>query len=335
MNSQYRLYGSNGSPYSVKIRAVLRYRRIPFIWERITSANADVLKRVKVPVIPVLEFPDGSYANDSTPLIYDLDRRHAERRIVPDDPGQAFLAHLIEDMADEWGTKLMFHYRWHDPVDQEFCSTWLARERLGGAGQAAIDAAARQFRDRQVGRMALVGVQAANRPVIAETYERILAALEGHLATGEFLFGDRPSLAEFGLYGQLWQLAFDPSPALMMRRLAPKVFAWLHRLDDASGVEPGSWRDPAAPATEATKALLRVAGEVYLPFLMANDVATSKGAESFTVRLLGRDFTQGPFKYQARCLAWLREEFAGLPKDASERIAPLLKDTGCWDALRA
>lgn len=333
--AQYRLYGANGSPYSVKVRAVLRYRRIPFVWARMSTANAEVLKRVKVPVIPVLEFPEGGYANDSTPLIYDLERRHGDRKILPDDAGLAFLAHMIEDMADEWGTKMMFHYRWHDPVDQEFCSRWLARERMGGAGQAAIDAAARQFRDRQVGRMALVGVQAENRPVIAESYRRLLAALEAHLASGEFLFGDRPSLAEFGLYGQLWQLGFDPSPADIMRKTAPRVLAWLHRLDDASGVEPGAWPDAGAPVSQVVKDLLRLAGEVYLPFLIANDAAVAKGVDTFTVRLLGRDFTQGPFKYQARCLAWLREELGAMPEGTRAGISSVLKETGCWDALRA
>jgi glutathione S-transferase len=330
--SQYRLFGSNGSPYSVKIRAVLRYRRLPFVWSRLTTATADILKKVKVPVIPVLEYPDGSFANDSTPLIYDLERRHAERRIVPEDPGLAFLAHLVEDMADEWGTKMMFHYRWHDPLDQEFCSRWLARERLGGAGEEAVAKAARIFRDRQVGRMAIVGVQAANRPVIAETYRRLLLVTEKMCQQGDFLFGERPSLAEFGLYGQLWQLGFDPSPAAIMRASAPATFAWLHRLDDASGVEPGAWREPG-DVGDAVRGLLALAGDVYLPFLVANDAAVAKGAETFTVRLLGDDFTQAPFKYQARCLAWLREELAALPDEAKRRIAPILKDTGCWDAL--
>ena len=332
--SPYRLYGSNGSPYSVKMRAVLRYRRLPFVWSRITTATADVLKKVKVPVIPVLEYPDGSFANDSTPLIYDLERRHDARKIVPDDPGLAFLAHLIEDMADEWGTKMMFHYRWHDPSDQEFCSRWLARERLGGAGEEAVAKAARQFRDRQVGRMAIVGVQAANRPVIAETYRRLLGVIEAMCWRGDFLFGDRPSLAEFGLYGQLWQLGFDPTPAGIMKSSAAATFAWIHRLDDASGIEPGAWSD-ASDLGDAVRGLLSLAGDVYLPFLVANDTAVAKGAETFTVRLLGSDFTQAPFKYQARCLAWLREELSAMPAEARLRIMPLLKDTRCWDALTA
>jgi len=52
-----------------------------------------------------------------------------------------------------------------------------------------------------------------------------------------YLFGSRPTLADFGLFGQLIILATDPTPASEMRRRAPDVLLWLLRLDDASGVE--------------------------------------------------------------------------------------------------
>ncbi|MEM6586755.1 MAG: glutathione S-transferase N-terminal domain-containing protein, partial [Pseudomonadota bacterium] len=82
----YTLYGALASPYSQKMRAILRYRRITHTWKHGAVAQA-MLAKVKAPVIPVLEYPDGAFANDSTPLIYDLDHRHAGRSIVPDDEG--------------------------------------------------------------------------------------------------------------------------------------------------------------------------------------------------------------------------------------------------------
>ena len=76
-------------------------------------------------MIPILQLPeDGSLHVDSTPLAYMLEGRHAERSIIPSDPAVAYLSDLIEDMGDEWCTKVMFHYRWYREVDR---FDWLRR----------------------------------------------------------------------------------------------------------------------------------------------------------------------------------------------------------------
>jgi len=91
----YRLYAHIGSPYSMKMRAVLRYRRIPHVVMGRTAEWAKAFGKVRVPVMPVLEYPDGTFRNDSTPLILDLEQRHAERSVVPEREADAFLAALL------------------------------------------------------------------------------------------------------------------------------------------------------------------------------------------------------------------------------------------------
>ena len=331
--AHYTIHGGLGSPYSMKMRAIFRYRRLPHIWKQVDMADRSIFAKVKAPVIPIIEFPDGSSHNDSTPMIFTLEKLHSERSIIPDDAGHAFLAYLLEDMADEWGTKAMFHYRWFRERDQKQMSEWLSFDRLHGQGRDAIVQSAAMFRARQVGRMALVGCTPENAPIIEQSAREIMALFEAHVTQESYLFGTRPSLADFGWMGQLSQLAVDPTPDDLMREIAPFTFRWLMNLDDASGVE-GAWRDPSAPASPAIKGFLKMAGEVYFPFLLANAAAFEKGDKTFSVTLLGRTYSQGSFRYQQRCLWDLREAYAKLDGAAKAGIDPLLAETGCLAPLK-
>lgn len=327
------LHGALGSPYSMKMRALLRYRRLPFLWRQGAGAMQLAAQKMKAPVIPVLEYPDGRLANDSTPLIHELELLFANgREVVPPDPAQAFLACLIEDFADEWLTKAMFAFRWLEPSDQERMSTWLAFDAFGGGERERIEAFAAMFRERQVGRMSLVGCTHENWPVIAESTGRFLAAFDTHVQDAFFLFGTRPSLAEFAIYGQLSQYGVDPSGLALMRAHYPWAYRWLYHCDDLSGLE-GEWRAPDAEAPAVLREVLTLIGDVYFPFLLANARALEAGAESVQVELLGKPFIQGPFRYQAKCLADLRRRYAELPQTAKAKLNPLLAETGCLNSL--
>ncbi|MEL6238064.1 MAG: glutathione S-transferase, partial [Pseudomonadota bacterium] len=276
--------------------------------------------------------PDGTIANDTTPLIYTLEERHEGRSIVPDDPGMAFLAHLIEDYADEWVTKAMFGYRWLEEVDQKQMSRWLAVDSMKGGSLEKIQQFADYFTERQVGRMALVGCTRENFPLIEASTRRLLQALEEHVVNEQWLLGSKPSMAEFGLYGQLSQLGTDPTAQEMMRADYPFTFRWLAHVDDASGIE-GEWDAPDADLKPVTKTILAEAGRCYVPFLLANAAAAEAGEETFRIEVDGMPYEQGVFKYQLKCLADLRARYAALPAAAKTRVDPILAQAGCLDFL--
>ena len=335
MSAPYKLYGALGSPYSIKMRALLRYRRLAHVWYQSNDSVAPVLSKVKVPVIPVLAYPDGSLHNDSTPVIFDLENHHKQRSVLPEEPAMAFLAFLLEDMADEWGTKMMFHYRWYYKQDETQVAQWLSYDRnmLTGVGAEAIKAQALQFAERQKGRMAIVGCTEQNKPLIEDTMKLLLTFLEDCVPREAFLFGTRPSLADFAWMGQLFQLASDPTPANLMRTKAPYTYRWVMQMDDMSGVE-GNWRQSDAPLPAGLKGLLKLAGDVYLPFLLANAQAFAKGEKVFSFSALGKSYTQGVFKYQVKCLHTLRQHFAQLSQKDKDALAPVLREANCWQALQ-
>jgi len=134
------------------------------------------------------------------------------------------------------------------------------------------------------------------------------------------LFGTRPSLAEFGLYGQLSQLGTDPTAQAMMRADYPYTYRWLAHVDDMSGVE-GEWEMDFAPVVVE---LVRISGEVYAPFLAANARALEAGEERFAMQAMGLPYAQGSFRYQARCLADLQTRYDALQAPARAAVDPLL-----------
>ena len=49
----------------------------------------------------------------------------------------------------------------------------------------------------------------------------------------------------------------------------------------------------------------------------------------------GKPWTQPAFPYQAKCLHWIRTEFAGLNKADAVEVRKLLEGTGCEPLLKA
>jgi glutathione S-transferase len=60
--------------------------------------------------------------------------------------------------------------------------------------------------------MVILGATAENKPLLEESYLRMLAAFEPHVGMTSYLFGSRPSLADFAWFGQLSEMATDPTP---------------------------------------------------------------------------------------------------------------------------
>ena len=197
--------------------------------------------------------------------------------MIPEDKAVAFVCDLLEDLADEWAVKPLFLYRWWDPEDQAYVSRWAGEE--WSVSEAATGSAEEieQFRQRQISRMVILGATAENKPLLEESYLRMLAAFEPHVGMTNYLFGSRPSLADFAWFGQLSEMATDPTPMRIMRANAPFTDHWVRRLDDASGVD-GEWHPREQALGGMAEALLKIAGELYLPFLVANAEAFAKGA---------------------------------------------------------
>lgn len=333
------LSGAPGSPYTRKMLAVLRYRHIPYRLY-FNGREPPGTPAPKVRLLPTFYLPDASgeaqAVTDSTPLILRFEKEFAGRSVKPTDPALRFLDSLLEDYGDEWLTKAMFHYRWAFQADVD-----KAGHVLPGWGPTVMSDAehaerAAMFSERQIGRLRYVGSNETTGPVIEASYRRWLTLMEDHLKTHRFLLGNRPGACDFGVFGQLTQLvAFDPTPTAIAEKIAPRVIAWVGMVEDLSGLEPaeGDWLDLTDPPA-SLKALIAETGRVYAPLLIANTKAVMSGASEVAATIDGQPWVQQPFTYQAKCLGWLREEYAALAPADRAKVDAVLAGSG-WEAALA
>jgi glutathione S-transferase len=288
-----------------------------------------------VSLLPTFYFPDAAGevqpVTDSTPIIRRLEASHAGRSVRPSNPALALVDSLLEDYGDEWLTKAMFHYRWAYADDTARASAILPAWTRGRTSDAALREQGTIIAERQIPRLRYVGSNETTGPVIEASYMRFLDAMEAHLREHPFLLGARSGAGDFGVYGQLTQLAlFDPTPMTITAVRAPRVFAWVGAVEDLTGVEPteADWFDPAA-LPDTLKGLLKEVGRVYAPLLIANARAVQTGAEQAETEIDGQGWVQQPFTYQAKCLTWLRQEYAALDDTARTQADVALAGSGC------
>ena len=342
MNTEIKpllLKGAPGSPYTRKMLALLRYRHIAY--RSLISGSPAVagLPVPKVELLPTFYLPDASgqltAVTDSSPLLRRFENEFTGRAARPDYPLLAFFDSLLEDYADEWLTKAMFHYRWHYPADIAKAGNILPRWRNLNASNTRIAELDQQFSQRQINRLYVVGSNETTWATIEASYSRFLAAFETHLERYPFLMGARPGASDFGVFGQLTQLAhFDPTPAALTLALAPRVYAWVGLVEDRSGLAPGpdDWM-PRGALADSLLPLLQELARTYVPVMLANTRALAAGRDTVEAMVDGVPWTQQAFPYQGKCLRWLREEFAALnPADQAAAHA-LLARSGCADLI--
>ena len=280
---------------------------------------------------------DGKHkaVTDSTPIIRHLEIEFSTRSVIPSDPKLAFLNYVLEDFGDEWVTKYMFHYRWYFKDDIEKAGTILPLLHGISLDDDSHAAFKKHISDLQISRLGVVGSNKLTAPIIEASYKRFLGQLDHCLSKHPFLFGNRPSSADFALFGQLSALiGFDPTSRALAHEISPRVVAWQDLMEDLSGFKPNEsdW----ISFKDAEKNLLRLfqeVGKVYLPALLANSRAINQEDKTWTAEIDGAKWEQRSFPYQAKCLKWINHEFQKLNESDQKQIKEFLIKTGCREMI--
>ncbi len=330
----YRLFGAETSAYSTKMRSYLKYKGVAFDWTPRTQESEEELKRVsRFPTLPVLVTASGFAVHDTTPMMEALEADSPEPSAMPADPALAFLVCVLEEYADSWLAKTVFHYRWTRKKDQRLAAQRSIDDYYVTTPPAAAERKAAEDRaiETMGAQLKTMQLEGELGDVLEQSLKRFVRLLDEHLKKHLFLFGERPSMADFAIAGQLIQMMKDPTPAKVIEKEGPFVVKWCEFMaaPTASG--------PFAALDDLKETLGPIfkddLGVFFLRWAAENLESSLAGAETFTVTL-GKDaIALAPLRSAARSFRELRRKFVGAQAievlkaftDASDTTAYLLR----------
>src|SRR5262245_33675990 len=280
----YRLLGMMQSYFTRKMTGYLDYKGIPYRLRRFYGTSPEAIAAGFPGGIPALQAPDGELMWDSTALIHHLESRFPEPSVFPPDPMRRFLDYVIEDAADEWLYRPAVGSRWCFAENHGVGGYELARD-FTTQTPIPCDQAYVLTGAHVRSTLAPLGVTPENVQLwIDEVLRPWQRAVGAHLAERPCLFGARPSLADFGLFGgNAAHFVNDPLCRRWTDEDAPAVVRHTSRLLEPDDQPFGDWDAPAeVPATLV--ALLSELGRMYLPWVSracvdgAADVVFAGGA---------------------------------------------------------
>jgi glutathione S-transferase len=189
------------SPFCMKVRAILDRKGLEYRTVNPLAARG-LLGRRGTGKVPAIEI-GGRFVTDSTDIAYALDEHRPDPPLLPSDPRQRALCHVIEDWADESLYFLGLYYRWFEaegrkPIAAVFGSS--VKGRL----------AYRFYLRRVLGQLRGQGTLRKSADHVERDLDRNLDAAERLLSRGPYALGARPYLCDFALWGQLNYLNRTP-----------------------------------------------------------------------------------------------------------------------------
>ena len=294
----YILYSAPHSLYAGRARAYLIKRCIPFEERSVGHSSFTEIKPIgKLPTIPTLVTPNGEVIRDGAAIIDHFESTFG-RLFRPISPLQDMVSSLFDVIGSEGLRRPAMHYRWNFPEDNDeflhyhFFS--LFRPDTPDREQKTISVMEML---RTTTKMR--GVTGDTKELVEGLYIELLDALNSHFQHTPYLLGGSPCIGDFGMLAPLYgHLARDPYPAALMKKLAPRVYRWVERMNRESQDAPEYF-------------------DFDTDFLQKNEIPETLIA---VLRVLSQDFIPETIA-SAKCLnVWLSEQN---PKTGSPAVFQL------------
>lgn len=385
MSKPWIIYGSELSPFTLKVIACFEYRRIPYrflfedgnTWDNLKAqARKEALIKGLIPLtyptmdsddeyplVPYVFGPNKENLYDSTAIAEWIELNNLGNPrgsfFAHTDPVVDFIIRLIDDYGDDYGLYMVHHNRWKVSATTNNAGKRLAHElrTIAGPTQPLV---AKNFSERQASRLPYLfsvapgdfhieGLKKALQPpshedfppthdLLEESFSNLLAACEAILCQQPYLLGERFTLADASIFGQLCMNMKDPSAADWIRKDAPRTYAWINHIQFAQFNGP----DNAEPLqlTETLKPLLAEICRTYVTLMnqnlkayqrekqqgqkLFNEAAFNRNQAIYSGEIDGTPFKHVAKSFQAKTWQQLKQRFRNLSEQEKQRLESFL-----------
>lgn len=379
--SSFLIWGSELSPFALKLRALCAFAQVPHVWlpdagsrwqnlrvnaaielgkRRGTILRFPAMDRLdEYPLVPYLVEPGGRIQVDTSAIARWFDARHPAPAgpFFPADPVTGWVAAFLDEAFDELGLYLVHHNRWVLSATTNDAGTRLAHEQRRVLPPGMGPRFARWFAERQVRRLPYLfsvappgytvpglepGLTPPSRPGFPPTHDLldgiwrdVLAVLEALLATRPWILGERFTIADASVYGQLAMNLKDPTANDELAARAPRTHAWLR------GIRAGAHASPRGPVAVdgRLEPLLALLGATFVPLMRQNErawaaaraagqtrfneAAFDRGEALYDGTLRGHPFRSVAKTFQVRVWRDLRDSWRTLDRAQRDTLADL------------
>jgi glutathione S-transferase len=252
MSKPYIHYAWHLSYFSGKSRSYLRYKDIPHVEKAIDFYTFSVRakKRTHAAVMPIVVTPEGEWLQDTSHIIDRLEQRFPEAPVVPATPVQRIASYLMELWGDEWWLVIAMYTRWCHPENYALFERDAGRGLLPWFPRFLQNRMAAKAANQMRGHLPSLGIVPAQLGLLDGWTRNMLDLLDAHFAKLPFLFGDKPSLGDFGLIGPLYaHLGRDPWSKRELIDPRRNLRAWVDRMNQPRPLSGAFLPDDQAPAT--------------------------------------------------------------------------------------
>ena len=349
-DKDFILYTMDLSYFSGKMEMYLRYKEINF--ERIEphaeEFDSILCKNTGTEQLPQLydcrqsTDSDKRWLRDTTPMIeyIEKDKSIKSLSVIPECEVQAFFQYIFEDYADEYLWRPAMFWRWAPTFDRnimgqrfywEFARTTQFRFIIVPKFMRPYLLSLRQWLLSVYGEDCITQDK---KDVVINQYYELLEVLENILQKQLFLFGNHPTLVDFGFAGPFFRhFSSDFTPRKIMQQKAPAVYEWLARLWNCKNSKLTNTLSnfpPAKTLPDNWEPLMKMLPD-YFHYYSLNAKAHCENKKSFKWDLKGQTFNVPMVPYRVWCKKELHKKYNNCTEESQKTIKNIMKNYDCWD----